>query len=219
MEQTHQRTCTLCQRPFEAIGFMGVCDSCAALRPAQKPLSKRELGDSWPVRHRDKVEAMQGPSLAKAMELCKLVVDGSAMLVLTGDRGRGKTQIATRLAWERGQRGLRCGMYAKAFDLFGDVKSTWGKNAVRSESKVMGDYKSAPFLCLDECHERGETDWENRTLRNVLDHRYDACLPTVIIGNWSTKDEISDCLGASIVDRITETGGTVWCNWDSYRAA
>lgn len=140
------------------------------------------------------------------------------MVVLAGDRGRGKTQIATWLAYQRGQAGKRPGIYAKAFDLFSDVKAAWGKQAVETEVRVMDRYKNAPFLVIDEAHERGETDWENRTLRNVLDHRYDADVPTVIIGNWPNLEAIAASLGASITDRITETGGVVWCKWDSYRA-
>jgi hypothetical protein len=54
--------------------------------------------------------------------------------------------------------------------------------------------------------------WANRTLRNILDHRHDAMLPTFILCNWKSDAEIADRLGASITARITETGGIVWCN-------
>ena len=217
LEKITERRCRACGATFQAIGFLAVCDQCEGMPEAVKSPPKRELGESWPMRHREKLETMAGPGADKARQLLRLVLDGS-MLVLAGDRGRGKTQIATWLAWQRGQQGEPCGLYAKAFDLFSDVKGTWSKQSADSENKVMDRYKHAAFLCLDECHERGETDWENRTLRNVLDHRYDACLPTVIIGNWQKLEEVSASLGASITDRITETGGVVWCKWQSYRA-
>lgn len=212
------KNCHVCGKSFEAMGLVAVCESCENIQPVEKGPPKRELGDSWPNRHREKINAMEGPGIGKARQILPMVMAGS-MVVLAGDRGRGKTQIATWLAWQRGQDGKPCGIYAKAFDLFSDVKGTWGKQSTDSESKIMDRYKHAVFLALDECHERGETDWENRTLRNVLDHRYDACLPTVIIGNWLKPDDVVASLGASISDRITETGGIVWCNWQSYRVS
>lgn len=220
LERSTIRPCRRCSSPFTATGFVTLCEVCESLPPEPKAVLVRELGESWPERHRAKLAAMQGPGLAKAQSLLPMALDGSgSMLVLTGDRGRGKSQIATWLAWQRGRKGQKPGIYAKAFDLFSDVKATWAKGAAESETKIMDRYKSAPFLALDECHERSESDWENRTLRNVLDHRYDACLPTVILGNWLQLDDISASLGASITDRITETGGVVWCKWESYRAS
>ena len=209
-----ERKCKQCGAAFEAY-FDGLCDACAS-KPAPKPIIPRELGETWPERHRAAIANMAGPSLDKAIALFPTIERGG-MLIVAGDRGRGKTQLVTWLAWTRGQRGQNPGIYAKAFDLFSDVKATWAKASTDSETDIMRRYKVAPFLALDECHERGETDWENRTLRNVLDHRYDACLPTVIIGNWATPQDISSSLGASITDRVTETGGVVWCKWQSYR--
>lgn len=213
----HRRACTKCGTEFDAFGLQGICDDCATEQSAPR-LVVRDLGDTWPERHRGKLADMRGPSLDKARQLLPLALAGG-MIVLTGDRGRGKTQIATWLAWQRGQQGKRPGIYAKAFDLFSAVKGTWSRQSAESETKALDRYRAAPFLVLDEAHERGETDWENRTLRNVLDHRYDACLPTVIVGNWPTAEDIGASLGASITDRITETGGVVWCRWESYRAA
>jgi DNA replication protein DnaC len=214
---TATRNCAKCGKPFLALGLQGICDTCAEAIDAPRVIV-RELGESWPERHRAKLADMAGPSLERARKLLPLAMSGG-MIVLAGDRGRGKTQMATWLAWQRGKAGKKPGIYAKAFDLFAAVKGTWGRNATEAEGKALARFKQASFLALDECHERGETDWENRTLRNVLDHRYDACLPTLLIGNWPTAEDIGASLGASITDRITETGGVVWCRWESYRAA
>jgi hypothetical protein len=213
----HRRTCQRCKKPFNAVGFLILCEVCEGLPDSPPEPIRRELGESWPERHRAQLASLHGPGLIKAQALLPLVREGDSMLVLAGDRGRGKTQIATWLAWQRGQNGLKPGIYAKAFDIFTDVKNTWSKQSTGSEAGVLDRYKKAAFLAIDECHERGETDWENRTFRNVLDHRYDACLPTVIIGNWREAGQVRDSLGASIVDRISETGGIVFCDWPSYR--
>lgn len=215
LEAKTNRNCTKCRKPFVATGLQGICDTCSDIvKPAR--VIVRELSDSWPERHRARIPDMAGPSLERGKRLLPLVM-GSGMVVLVGDRGRGKTQLATWMAWQRGQAGKAPGIYTTAFDVFAAIKSTWGRNSSEAERDVLSRFKKAAFLCVDECHERGETDWENRTMRNILDHRYLSCLPTVLIGNWRTGEEISASLGASITDRITETGGIVWCKWESYR--
>lgn len=218
LDKTSIRACRRCGTQFEAQGLVGICEACEMALSAPKRAIVRELGDSWPERHRARLAEMTGPGLERARKILP-AVSSDGMIVLAGDRGRGKTQIATWLAWQRGKQGLKPGLYAKTFDLFSDVKASWSKQSSESEDAVMSRYKAAPFLALDEAHERSESDWENRTLRNILDHRYDRQLPTVIIGNWRAIDDISASLGASITDRITETGGVVWCQWSSYRVS
>lgn len=229
-----QKACQRCGAAYLGAAWCHYCETCEPIALAELETKQREQQESrelearierhnqtyreqWPERHRQKVEEMSGPGLEKAKALMP-VIERGAMLVLFGDRGRGKTQIATWIACNLAQKGRTPGYYLKAFDLFVEIKSTWAKGSEQSEKDVSDYYKNVAYLAVDEAHERGETDWENRTMRNILDHRYDSCLPTIIIGNWQTPEQIRESLGASIADRITETGGLVWCNWESYRA-
>lgn len=228
-----EKECQRCWSKFTGPAWCHYCEPCEPIALAEIEAKQRQQKEArelearierhtetyqtnWPERHRQKVEEMSGPGLEKAKALIP-VIERGAMLVLFGDRGRGKTQIATWIACNRAQKGRNPGCYMKAFDLFVEIKSTWAKGSENCEKDISDFYKTAPFLAVDEAHERGETDWENRTLRNILDHRYDACLPTIIIGNWQNAEQIRESMGASISDRITETGGLVWCNWGSYR--
>lgn len=228
-------TCKKCG--VEYLGYPGfpTCDACLAVeneerqrlsyqrlideeRQRDRDARRRDFEAGWPERHVQSLARMGGAGLAKAESLFPLVESG-AMIILFGDRGRGKTQIGTWMANKRLQAGGWAGSYLKAFDLFQQIKASWTKEAGFTEKDVCDGYKEACFLVIDEVHERSESDWENRSLRNILDHRYDDCLPTVVIGNWSNLEEVRNGVGASIFDRITEAGGAVHCNWSSYRSA
>lgn len=105
-------------------------------------------------------------------------------------------------------------------DLIAEIKQTWsdGGRNVGTESDILAKYRKAKYLVLDEFHERGASDWEQRTINNILDHRYDAMLVTVIIANLSRQD-FQTQISPSIRSRAEETGGLIVCDWPSYRKA
>jgi DNA replication protein DnaC len=172
----------------------------------------------FPLRHRLKLKDMVGPGLDKARQLWDTVEAVDAILLLCGDRGPGKTQIATWLAARRVKSGKAAGLYVKCTDLFGEIKSTWhdGGRSVGTENDILRKYRRASYLVIDEMHERGASDWESRILVTLLDHRYDSMLTTVLISNYA-KEKLAEAINPSILSRAAETGGIVDCNWPSYR--
>lgn len=192
-------------------------EECKDEGPDVPGILARMRDGGFPKRAMDKLNEMFGPSLAKAEELLPLILAGDAILLLHGDRGPGKTQMATWWAFQRGLKGLATGRYVKAFDLLGMIKESWESKRA-SESMVIRGFKKTPFLVIDEFQERSESDWDNRTLTNILDHRYDSRLVTVLIANLRRED-LKERIPASILSRAEEVGGRVFCNWPSYRAA
>lgn len=174
----------------------------------------------YPLRHREHLGMMRGPSLEKARALLTRITGGDCLLLLVGDRGPGKTQMATYWGAQRLRNGQSCGWYRKTVDLISEIKQTWGDGgkAWGTEADILRKYRSTPFLILDEFHERGESDWEGRTLVNIIDHRYDAMLATVLIANMA-PNEVRFKVNPSIVSRAEETGGLIECAWSSYRVA
>ena len=184
-----------------------------ALDVERKALSELEGGE-YPKRHREGLKSMTGPGLKKAEELLPKVKK-DAMLLLAGTRGNGKTQLATYLAYHRRlTHGLTAGKYIKALDLFEALKETWSNRS--SEDSVMRPYRQCGMLVIDEIHERGESEWETRKLVNLIDHRYDRMLVTLLVGNIA-PNEVTARLSPSIVSRMKETGGIINCDWPSYR--
>jgi len=167
----------------------------------------------FPKRSLGKVDRMCGPGLDKAIELWSgFATDGLYLLI--GRRGTGKTQIATYLARQWVLKGNVQGRYVKALDLFDAIKATWETR--QSEESIMSGYRRTGFLVIDEVHDRGASDWEQRKLINLIDHRYDDMKATILIGNM-TKAEAEQQLGPSIWSRMAECGGVINCDWGSYR--
>lgn len=163
---------------------------------------------------------MHGPGLEAAEALKPRFASRGALVFLIGDRGPGKTQIATWLAAERLKAGELAGVYIKALDLWGKIRATWKAGSQQSEEDVLLHYKRAEFLTIDEVQERGDTEndrvWCDRMLAHIIDHRYDAMLPVLLIGNLDEAG-YNSTVPASIRSRVAECGGVKLCNWPSYR--
>ena len=80
---------------------------------------------------------------------------------------------------------------------------------------IKASYAAMLFAWMQE---RGETAFENRLLTHLIDARYGAMRPTIIIANLTAK-ELGETLGPSIVDRVFEDGKRIDFTWDSYRRA
>ena len=239
LEAVSRRKCGACGAEFEAVGFTAFCDPCgikvdeqAALPPASK------LDSTWPRLHADKLDSMipctcppvapgqkrQRCATCMAIELCPKLF-GNRLMVLAGDRGRGKTQIVTFIAYYRLTKGHDSGVYTRAYDM---TRMAGGYDT--DSRKSLRAFQKVPFLCIDEAH-RIEPK-QIHVLESILDERYANKRPTVVIGNWLTEAGIRDGeeisgqklhgLGPTLMDRINEhkhnqTGGVVWCRWASYR--
>jgi DNA replication protein DnaC len=143
-----------------------------------------------------------------------------SILILVGPRGTGKTQLAVDAIIDRfsdpyiddAQRPR----YAKLADVFREIRACYREDSIDSEIAIFQKYSKASVLVIDEAQERAETDFENRTLTQIIDKRYDAMLDTIVISNF-TKDEMGKSMGPSIVSRIHECGQVIECNWPSFR--
>lgn len=192
---------------------------CEQNMEACQPISPALLQKGFPKRHVAQLgDGLQGPCLTRADELMSRVESGDALLILVGTRGPGKTQMATYWAGKLVLGGSNSVRYIKCADLIGEIKATWhdGGSKVGTEQDVLRKYRNVKYLVIDEFHERGGSDWESRCLVNLIDHRYDDMLATVLIANLS-PDEAKKQINPSIIDRANQTGGLIVCDWKSYR--
>lgn len=169
-----------------------------------------------PARHRDKVKQRHeatGP-WADAYHRLRDLLPGGPLIVLLGKRGTGKTQMAVGLLADICREG-RSVRYLKALDLFREIRECYRKDGP-SEVAVVDKLCSYAGLVIDEAHERSDSDWENRTLTNIIDRRYDAMRTTILISNM-TKEAFASAVGPSVVSRVHETGEVIVCDWQSFR--
>lgn len=188
-------------------------ESCGLL-PREVVGRKWGLGQQtgWPEKYYHAVSnAPVGQEWLAGFEKAKKCVDANGILVLHGKRGNGKTRMAAELAVYVGS-----SRYRTAMRFFLEVRATYKKRSETTELEVMDELIKAKLLILDEIQERGETAFEDRLLTHVIDARYAAMRPTVLIANLA-KSELAESLGASIVDRARENGKSIEFNWTSYR--
>lgn len=149
-----------------------------------------------------------------------------SIVVLYGSRGSGKTKIACMLMEEALHRRYsqhdeewrlryKCPKYVHVMEFFLSIRAAYQKDASVNETDAIKAFTKPSLLVIDEVHERGETEWEDRMLRHVIDKRYAEMVDTVLIGN-KEKDVLMESMGKSVASRIAECGTFIECkgvNW------
>lgn len=146
------------------------------------------------------------------------IASGDCLLILCGDRGPGKTQIATHWARIVAESQGKASCYFKAHDFLCMIRQQFDeeRDLKGLARETLEKAKRTTLLVLDEWSELAGTEWEQRTMTSLIDHRYDNMLATVIITNHKPADA-AEAVGRSIWSRAGETGGIVVCDWESYR--
>lgn len=153
------------------------------------------------------------------------------MFALIGQRGTGKTQLAVDLIKERidlevfkhenGPNPLSVmslpTRYYEALDFFTEIKSTYRKDAPRTQQDIIEAFATIPLIVFDEIGVRGETKWEDDLFFSMMNKRYASRRDTLLIGNVKAP-ELAATVGPSIASRMQETGGIIECSWSSFRS-
>jgi DNA replication protein DnaC len=96
------------------------------------------------------------------------------------------------------------------------IKATYRPNSDQSELEVLNSFRRPSLLVLDELGKRGQSDWENTLLCELIDCRYRDMRDTILLSNQN-QSGFEASVDDSIVSRINETGGIVECTWPSFR--
>jgi DNA replication protein DnaC len=187
----------------------------------QRKSSDAAFGDLFrsacvPRLHAEKLAAVSdvvGPWREK-LDYLKAKLGSGFLIGLLGVRGTGKTQLAVQLLAECCRSGQRC-HYIKALDLFRDIRACFRDDGP-NERETVRRFSGYKLLVVDEAHERSHNDFERRTLTNILDHRYDARVDTLLVSN-ETLEAFTSAIGPSVVSRINEVGEVIECTWPSFR--
>jgi len=126
-------------------------------------------------------------------------------LIFCGNVGTGKTHITCAIA-----RALvlaaRSVRYATVAGLIQLLRSTWRKGSEQSEMDLLRDLQSLELLVLDEIGVQYGTEAETVQLFEVLNRRYNAVRPTIVISNLDLEG-LKVYLSERAVDRLRENGG------------
>lgn len=183
-----------------------------------KSRNTEALRANWgaPVRHADSTPQPTGEWGQKLNVIRGQLGARKGLLIsLVGGRGNGKTQLAVELMKDRTAKG-KSALFTTAIQFFMAIKATYKADSKESEDDVLHRFHRPSLLVIDEIGKRGQTDWENNLLFELLNSRYNDMRDTVLIDN-RTKPEFIEAIGPSLASRMNEGGGIIECNWKSFR--
>ena len=100
-------------------------------------------------------------------------------LVLTGPVGCGKTHLAASIANYRLQQGQPA-VFVVVPDLLDHLRSSFAPESPMTYDVLFDSIKNAPLLILDDLGAQSTTPWALEKLFQLINHRYNGRLPTVI---------------------------------------
>jgi DNA replication protein DnaC len=151
----------------------------------------RELSHLGPLQHKsfDNFDLRRGTSAFSrdALEVARRIAGEFAdaprgWLLLTGPSGTGKSHLAAAItnALLNRQEGA---LWVFVPDFLDHLRTTFGPHSDISYDDLFTTVRDAPVLVLDDLGAHSSSAWAEEKLYQILSHRYDARLPTVITTN------------------------------------
>ena len=97
-----------------------------------------------------------------------------------------------------------------------EIRATWRRESQETEEAAIDRFANAGLLLLDEVGVGFGSDAELTQLYDVLDVRYQRCLPTALASNLGPA-ELRAALGERLFDRLRENAEVLVCDWPSHR--
>ncbi len=138
-------------------------------------------------------------------------------LLLLGKPGTGKTHLANAIA---GHIIVNCGataVYRTVAGILQHVKGSYDSRSEYTEAEAFSSLIEPSLLIIDEVGATKPTEFEQATLFNIINGRYEDQRPTVVVSNLM-PEELPAVLGERCVDRLREGGGIgLVFDWESAR--
>lgn len=139
-------------------------------------------------------------------------------LLLTGNVGCGKTHLASAIV--RTVVADQCrALIIPTSDIISIARASMAPGSGYSDRDVVLHLGNLNLLVIDEVGCQKGSDYELSLLHAIIDRRYQAVLPTVLISNLGSES-LNSYIGARALDRLRQNGGqAVGFTWDSMRAS
>jgi DNA replication protein DnaC len=147
-------------------------------------------------------QGRDGPieGLYEAFEKARVMATAPAgWLVLTGPSGCGKTHLAAAIANRQIELGNEV-FFTVVPDLLDHLRATFGPGSDVTYDELFESVRNVPLLVLDDLGTQSETSWAREKMFQVLNHRFNAQLATVVTTNH-TLDELDERLRTRLSER------------------
>ncbi len=149
-------------------------------------LHAQQTFGTFNLRPGEKLSPADQKSLERAFETARQYAESpKGWLVFTGPNGSGKTHLAAAIANYRASQGHPV-MFVVVPDLLDHLRATFSPTSNVRYDRRFEEVRAADLLVLDDLGTQATTPWAREKLYQLLNHRYNAGLPTVI----TTADEI-----------------------------
>ncbi len=127
-------------------------------------------------------------NLRRAYESCvNFALDPQGWLLITGAYGCGKTHLAAAIANARLAQG-QTALFLTLPDLLDHLRAAFGPTNILPYDTLFEQLRSTPLLVLDDLGAQSSTPWAQEKLFQLLNHRYNLRLPTVITTNQRLEE-------------------------------
>ncbi len=133
-------------------------------------------------------------SLREALSFAE---DPAGWLILSGASGCGKTHMAAAIANYRLQQGQQV-FFMVVPDLLDHLRTTFGPSSDIAYDELFERVRNVALLVLDDLGSQSSTPWAEEKLFQILNHRFNAELPTVVTA--INLEELDDRLVARLRD-------------------
>ena len=141
----------------------------------------------------------QRDNLKKAFDIAlEFAKSPENWLVFQGVNGCGKTHLAAAIANYRLKEGKPV-KFVVVPDLLDHLRSTFSPESPVTYDQLFEEVKNAPLLILDDLGKQTTTSWAEEKLYQIINHRYNYRLPTVVTTNCTT-DELDSPISSRLVD-------------------
>jgi DNA replication protein DnaC len=121
-------------------------------------------------------------------------------LVLHGPVGVGKTHLAAAVANAYASRNIQAAVYFRvAPDLLDQLRATFDPETGVAYDERFQQIRNANLLILDDLGTENTTSWASEKLFQLINHRYNEQLPTVITSN-AKLDRLEDRIVSRMLD-------------------
>lgn len=138
---------------------------------------------------------------------------GPNWLILYGNLGTGKSHLAAAVIVAALHAGWRKCFFRVWPDYLKRLQFSWARDAQESEANIIDELQSGDLVVIDDLDKRQPSDWARGTLYSVLNHRYNAKLPTILTFNCGPDEvdakapgrlALEEYMGRAVLDRVTD---------------
>jgi DNA replication protein DnaC len=153
----------------------------------------------------------------KALSLANWFIENHGKvsgMIFIGKTGTGKNHLACGIIHKIIEQGGTA-LITTAMKIIRTIKDSWTDREAK-EGDIIDLYTQPGLLVIDEIGVQFGSDTEKLYISEIINDRYEAMKPTLLLGNIKL-DELIEQLGDRPIDRFREGGKIVQFDWESHR--